>query len=58
MERNPMNVIDPKLPPPVPHEVLRDANAFLHWAEGKEGRFELVGGKVVMMVGASKNTPP
>jgi Uma2 family endonuclease len=31
-----------------------DKPAFLAWAQGREGRYELVGGRVVMMVGASR----
>ena len=30
-----------------------DKPAFLAWAYGREGRCELVGGRIVMMVGAS-----
>ena len=36
-----------------PH-MRMDKPAFLAWAEGREGRCELVGGRVVMMVGASR----
>jgi Uma2 family endonuclease len=36
-----------------PH-VRMDKPAFLAWADGREGRCELVAGRVVMMVGASK----
>jgi Uma2 family endonuclease len=36
-----------------PH-MRMDKAAFLAWADGREGRCELVGGHVVMMVGASK----
>lgn len=35
-------------PPPM------DADAFLRWAEGREGRFELVDGQVVAMSGAER----
>jgi Uma2 family endonuclease len=31
-----------------------DKTAFLSWADGREGHYELVGGRVVMMVGASR----
>ncbi|NJL07865.1 MAG: Uma2 family endonuclease [Methylacidiphilales bacterium] len=31
------------------------ADAFLVWAEGREGRFEFAGGRIMMMVGASRN---
>ncbi len=31
-----------------------DKSSFLAWVQGREGRFELVGGRVVMMVGASR----
>jgi Uma2 family endonuclease len=31
-----------------------DKAAFLAWADGREGHYELVGGRVVMMVGASR----
>lgn len=31
-----------------------DKQAFLHWAEGREGRFELKGNRVVMMNGGTK----
>jgi Uma2 family endonuclease len=36
-----------------PH-MRMDKPAFLAWADGREGRCELVGGRVVMMVGASR----
>jgi len=32
-----------------------DPDAFLAWAHGRPGRFELVGGKTVTMTGASRN---
>jgi len=32
-----------------------DKAAFLTWVQGREGRYELAGGRVVMMVGASRN---
>jgi Uma2 family endonuclease len=32
-----------------------DKAAFLDWVQGREGRYELAGGRVVMMVGASRN---
>ena len=32
-----------------------DKAAFLAWAEGREGRYELVRGRVVMMTGFSRN---
>ena len=32
-----------------------DKSAFLAWAQGREERFELVDGRVVMMTGASRN---
>lgn len=32
-----------------------DKAAFLAWVQGREGRYELDGGRVVMMVGASRN---
>lgn len=32
-----------------------DADAFLRWAEGREGRYEFSGGRIEMMVGASRN---
>ena len=32
-----------------------DKPAFLEWVQGREGRYELAGGRVVMMVGASRN---
>src|SRR4051794_10417843 len=32
-----------------------DKTAFLAWAEGREGRYELVQGRVVMMTGFSRN---
>ena len=32
-----------------------DKAAFLAWVQGREGRYELAGGRVVMMVGASRN---
>lgn len=32
-----------------------DKSAFLAWLRGREGRYELAGGRVVMMVGASRN---
>jgi Uma2 family endonuclease len=31
-----------------------DKPAFLAWAQGREGRYELVGGRVIMMVGTSR----
>src|SRR6266540_3064399 len=31
-----------------------DKSGFLAWIQGREGRYELVGGRVVMMVGASR----
>src|SRR5262249_61457150 len=31
-----------------------DKAAFLAWVQGREGRYELVDGRVVMMVGASR----
>jgi hypothetical protein len=30
-----------------------DSTAFLAWAEGREGRYELVDGRVVMMTGGT-----
>jgi Uma2 family endonuclease len=32
-----------------------DKAAFLDWVQGREGRYELAGGRVLMMVGASRN---
>jgi Uma2 family endonuclease len=32
-----------------------DKAAFLAWVQGREGRYELAGGRVVMVVGASRN---
>lgn len=32
-----------------------DAESFLRWAEGREGRYEWVEGRVVTMTGTSKN---
>jgi Uma2 family endonuclease len=32
-----------------------DKSAFLTWVQGREGHYELAGGRVVMMVGASRN---
>ncbi len=32
-----------------------DKVAFLAWVQGREGRYELAGGRVVMLVGASRN---
>lgn len=37
------------------YEAPLDKAAFLRWAEGREGRYELKGGRVVMMTGGSKN---
>lgn len=37
-----------QLPQPV------DSSAFLAWAEGREGRYELVNGRVIMMTGATR----
>jgi Uma2 family endonuclease len=34
--------------------VHMDKSAFLAWAQGREGRYELAGGRVVMMVGATR----
>jgi Uma2 family endonuclease len=35
-------------------EIHLDKQAFLHWAEGQERRFELKGGLIVMMAGGTK----
>ena len=32
-----------------------DKRAFLHWAEGREGHYELKGNRVVMMTGGTRN---
>jgi len=40
---------------PAPPEAPTDPVSFLRWAEGRKGRYEWVGGRVVMMTGASKN---
>jgi Uma2 family endonuclease len=38
-----------------PLDLKMDKHAFLRWAEAREGRFELKGGRVVMMAGGTKN---
>lgn len=38
-----------------PVDILFDKCDFLHWAEGREGRFELKDRRVEMMVGGSRN---
>lgn len=38
-----------------PFDLTLDKAGFLRWAEGREGRYELQGGRVVMMTGGSKN---
>ena len=35
-------------------DLMLEKNAFLHWAEGREGHFELKGNRVVMMAGGTK----
>jgi Uma2 family endonuclease len=35
-------------------QVPMDKTAFLAWAEGREGRYELAEGRVIMMVGATR----
>jgi Uma2 family endonuclease len=37
-----------------PLDLKLDKRAFLHWAEGREGHFELKGNRVVMMAGGTK----
>jgi hypothetical protein len=32
-----------------------DSSALLAWAEGREGRYELVDGRVIMMTGGSRS---
>lgn len=49
-----MNLVDRHLTPTRP-DAPTDAASFLRWAEGREGRYEWVEGRVVMMTGASKN---
>ena len=38
----------------VQSQLHMDKPAFLAWAEGREGRFELVKGRIVMMTGGSR----
>lgn len=49
-----MNLVDRHLAPAWP-DAATDAASFLRWAEGREGRYEWVEGRVVMMTGATKN---
>lgn len=49
-----MNLVDRRFTP-APADTPTDPDAFLRWAEGREGRYELVGDSLRMMVGASKN---
>lgn len=38
-----------------PMNLVLDKSAFLRWAEGREGHFELKGNRVVMMTGGTRN---
>ena len=50
----PATAVNTTCPMNVQPRVPMDKDAFLAWAQGREGRFELVERHVVMMVGASK----
>jgi hypothetical protein len=39
----------------VPLDLKLDKQAFLKWAEGREGRYELKDNRIFMMTGASRN---
>ncbi len=49
-----MNLVDRQLRPARP-DAPAHPDSFLRWAEGREGRYELVEGQIVMMTGGSKN---
>ena len=40
-----------------PQEVLADVDDFLAWVQGQRERYELVGGRLVMMAGGSEGFP-
>ena len=49
-----MNLVDRHHAPARP-DTPTDSDSFLRWAEGREGRYEWVERRVVMMVGSTKN---